>query len=45
MKMVKDHIHQWKPTTKSATVIVEKECVFVCECGTYKIQKMAEVKE
>jgi len=41
--MVKDHIHQWKPVSKPADIIVEKKCVFVCECGVYKNQKMKEV--
>lgn len=34
---MKDHIHQWKPVSKDSTVIVECKCVFVCECGAYKV--------
>jgi len=41
---MKDHIHQWKPISKPSEIIVEKNCMFVCECGAYKIQKMKEVE-
>jgi len=40
---MKEHIHQWKPVSKSADVIVNKECVFVCECGAFKEQKMKQL--
>ncbi len=42
--MVKDHIHQWKPISKSAEVIVDKKCIFVCECGALKKQRMIDLK-
>ena len=43
--MVRDHIHQWKPISKSTDVTVEKKCIFVCECGAYKEQRMTQIKE
>jgi len=38
--MIKEHIHQWIPISKSADIIVEKKCIFVFFCGAYKEQKM-----
>ena len=43
--MVEYHIHQWKPISKSAEVVVNNKCIFVCECGAFKEQKMTEIKE
>lgn len=37
---MKDHVHQWQPVSKTAEIIVDNKCVFVCECGACKNQKI-----
>lgn len=40
--MAVDHIHQWKPVSPGVDVLVNEKCVFVCECGVFKTQRMRE---
>jgi len=40
--MSNKHIHKWHPVSKEADVLVNSSCVFVCECGRYRIKRMKQ---